>query len=314
MFLQEYYDVFVEYIERSIMVDDYSFNSPSSAKSNSFPVDDFLESLDVNVLRVLATIKKTGHHTGCTFIEFDAVHVAYQHYEDELRALAGFEDSKEFYIECINSLLWGEGHAYVFQQGLERLEIILENVPSSIEIYEYDDIGYYPSEISYVEFREMLCRLTCSDFHFFDDSKSNEMAQLTMLNGIFMLIEKMNFSFMDVFNIWNNFWFNKPDVELSVTDTDVIEYLEDIYMEYTYSTCMRHDYALSKILSDSKMDIANVNNKLKKFDMEYSLGITKVTDLDFDFVLSADLTSTAVTILFLRMKKSISNFPLCSKQ
>jgi hypothetical protein len=35
--------------------------------------------------------------------------------------------------------------------------------------------------------------------------------------------------------------------------------------------------------------------------------------IDLAFVLSADLTSTAVAVLFLRMKKSISSLPFRSK-
>ncbi|MCL2398689.1 MAG: hypothetical protein FWC91_02960 [Defluviitaleaceae bacterium] len=304
MLFQKHYDVFVEYIQRSIMVDDYFYGRPVGTIHDFSPVDDFLESLDLDVLVIIAGIKYTGHQTGSTFVEFDNEHATHQHYVDELSQWENFDNSKEFYIRAINSCSWEYGDAFVFLQGLERLGISLENVPDSMEVQEdyYDDfIPEFNDELGYVQFRDLLR----ADVNLFDNSQTNDMALQALQPRVISFNGTVGLKFIDYINAWNDFWFNKPDVELHTTNEDIIDYLGGIYVKQFYNDTMDYDFILSKILSSLGVDNENVakilQRLLKRLEMENSLGITSKEmeyswgaisgkEFIFDFVLSEYLS------------------------
>ena len=137
LLFQEYHGTFTKYVQRAIM-QMFTVNT-ALAEQNLSSVEEFLTSLDVDVLRIMATIKTIGNHTGSTFVEFDDSFSTYLHYEKELDSDTNCSSSKEDYIRLISSDSWEYGQGYVFLQGIERLGIMLEGVPNSSDVIDAVD-------------------------------------------------------------------------------------------------------------------------------------------------------------------------------
>jgi hypothetical protein len=139
MLFQSHFGTFAEYIQRAVVADGYT---TSEAVRDSLTVEEFLSGLDIDVLRIMATIKTIGHQTGSSFVESRDSFSTYLYYEDVTDGGTDFDNPEEYYVKLIASPSWEYGRGYVFLQGLERLGIALKGVPDSSEIYNaYEDDG-----------------------------------------------------------------------------------------------------------------------------------------------------------------------------
>ena len=189
MLFRKYHEVFAKYVLLSILVDDYDEVRRAGEDHDNTPVTEFLEGLDLDTLKMMTTIQCIGVQTTDTFEELDEAYMIYQHYysNEEL------DMTKEDYIHYLTTVSWEWGTAFTFVQGLERLGIRLEEVPTSNDLYEGD--LYYcrhafenSESISYLDFRNIINTLFVSDFQFFDVPTGNKIAQTIMLRNIQRLL------------------------------------------------------------------------------------------------------------------------------
>jgi len=112
---------------------------------------------------------------------------------------------------------------------------------------------------------------------------------LTMTN-MFDIMATIGLSLNDIFTVWNNLWFHYPDVEIEVTDNDVISYIEDLYITQKVLQKYKRGQELESIIAEISNDTNY--NRVRKIAMECALGIDTWIDMDcvcYDVVLSGIL-------------------------
>ena len=115
MLFAKYYEIFVRYIQLSIMVDDFYNQESIDEKYNEAPIRAFLEGLDKDVLRIMAVINVVGNQFDNEIVRGEDEYATYQHYENE-RFDCG--TSKDKYISHIMYECWEYGRAFNFIRGL----------------------------------------------------------------------------------------------------------------------------------------------------------------------------------------------------
>ena len=313
MLFQEHYSTYAEYIQRSIMVDDFINNKLDgtdlcngsttellNGADRELPVSTFLETLDDDVLRMMTTIQCIGLQTDDVLEWQGDALSTYQHYYIN----GEFQHTREDYISYLLCSSWEWGTGYTFIRGLEVLDIELKGIPCAVDITD-DDYSDYIKEfntVDYIKYRELLRTRP----KMFDDEISNDMAIEALQPCAIALNGVVRLRIIDYINIWNGLWFNTFEFEISITDVDDMQYFQDIYVEYIFNKTKNADAALSDIIADRKMDIANVHTHLKRLEMEYELKINVDGEPDYicDTVLS-DYSDSIVCYVSTERKKHL---------
>ena len=101
--------------------------------------------------------------------------------------------------------------------------------------------------------------------------------------NLFTLMGAMGLSLTDIMTLGNNLWFNHPDVELKITDIDVITLIEDFHIAHGVARGQEVEYVMQEIMNDENY------HRVRRMGMEHTLRIGTKWDFDdvfYDFVLS----------------------------